>query len=153
MPCAFARLAGADFQSYMLAPSIVLGRISPEWHDAAQFLGLAEGLPRGTALAGVDCHLGEDREISKEHAVLEWSDDRGCFEITCVAQQGSITVDGQVLGTGQSSVLRSGARVQICSRSFFFLPAKPSPAATTSTPTYYGTTDALLELVLGCDYS
>ncbi len=153
VPCAFARLAGADFQSYMLAPSIVLGRISPEWHDAAQFLGLAEGLPRGTALAGVDCHLGEDREISKEHAVLEWSDDRGCFEITCVAQQGSITVDGQVLGTGQSSVLRSGARVQICSRSFFFLPAKPSPAATTSTPTYYGTTDALLELVLGCDYS
>lgn len=101
--------------------------MSSHWRHFYQYrLGLSKlkGLPAGQ---GVDCHLGNDKSIARQHALIVWNSVRSCFMLECLSLLSPITVNGQSVSFSSSPVaLRSRNLIQIGACVFHFLLPKVS---------------------------
>ncbi|TMW68844.1 hypothetical protein Poli38472_006312 [Pythium oligandrum] len=134
---AFAKLEGHNFEYFFLKPSAVLGRMDARWSEFYRTRGIHEikGLPADS----IDCHLGHDSTIAKEHALIKWDAEQQCFTIQCLSYRSSVSVNGrEVHYSSHPLPLSSRSLIQIgASIVYFLLPtASPEPLkrAMCSTP-------------------
>lgn len=119
-PYGYAKLCGPGLLHYMLRPKLRLGRLSSKWRAMYEKndITIVPGLSGGR----VDCHLGNDKMIAHEHAVIKWSLTNRCYEISNQSWLSPITVNGrQLLFANSAMLLHSQNLVQIGACHFFFL--------------------------------
>lgn len=101
--------------------------MSSSWrHFYQDRLGLSKlkGLPAGE---GLDCHVGSDKSIARQHALIVWNGVQSCFTVECLSLRSPITVNGHRVSFGSSPVaLRSRNLIQIGACAFHFLLPKIS---------------------------
>lgn len=126
-----SHVQGSDFQYFFIEPYVVLGRLQSYWRELYKNLGVRDlkGLPGGA----VDCHLGNDRTIAEQHALISWDAQHGQFMISCLSAHSPIAVDGQDVSFASSPVpIRSRALVQIGASTFYFLLPRAEPGVSSS---------------------
>jgi hypothetical protein len=113
--CGFAKLQGEDVEFYFKKYEIILGRRS-----------------KSTAL---DVVLGENMNISRQHAVIRYSFETKAWELVVQGKNG-VTVNGNLFTPqSQPTTLHSQDLMQVGDRSFYFLlPRGPRKKARRRTP-------------------
>ncbi|RLN87640.1 hypothetical protein BBJ28_00001114 [Nothophytophthora sp. Chile5] len=127
-PCPDAK-QGRDFQFFLIQPFAVLGRMSADWRELYNRLGIRDR--KGLAGGQVDCHLGNDSMIDNTHAVISWDAHVGSFVIQCLSSRAPISVNGrEVSFSSPPATLRSRNLLQIGASVFHFLLPKATEAGT-----------------------
>jgi hypothetical protein len=82
---------------------------------------------RGSRRISVDLKLEGDLEISRKHATLARSDD-GAFTLTCHGANSIVLDTGSEVPAGESTPLKSGDKIAICTYELTVVPAASQPA-------------------------
>eukprot|EP00884_Botryococcus_braunii_P003704 jgi/Botrbrau1/13334/Bobra.0334s0010.1 len=97
----FVKLEGPGIEFYAKKYEIIIGRKSKS--------------------ANLDVVLGDNMNISRQHAIIAYNFDTGKWELTVLGKNG-VTVDDRICLPGGGSVpLQSGSYLQLGDRGFYFL--------------------------------
>ena len=69
----------------------------------------------------VDVDLGQNRKISKQHALITYNFENGVFEIKNLSKKFKLKVNGESLNHDEEIQLTSKSIIQIASQEFYFL--------------------------------
>ena len=69
----------------------------------------------------VDVDLGQNRKISKQHALICYNFECGVFEIKNLSKKFKIKVNGEILDYGGETQLTNKSLIQISNQDFYFL--------------------------------
>ena len=69
----------------------------------------------------VDIDLGQQRKISKQHALIAYNFEINTFEIKNLSKKFPIKVNGEVLKFNEEAILSSKSLIQISNQEFYFL--------------------------------
>ena len=114
----FALLRGNNWLYYMKKLNCIIGR-APIKHGVLMNNYNKVKINNTTWLVDID--LGQQRKISKQHALIAYNFELNTFEIKNLSKKFPIKVNGEVLKFNDEAILSSKSLIQISNQEFYFL--------------------------------
>lgn len=115
----FALLKGANWIYYIKKLYCIIGR-SPLKNFLTQPQGQQTSMVSNTTWE-IDVDLGQNKKISKQHALIAYNFHTGSFEIKNLSKKFSIKVNGEFLKYNEEMILTSKSVIHISNQEFYFL--------------------------------
>jgi hypothetical protein len=114
----FALLRGNNWLYYMRKLNCIIGR-APVKHGV--LMNNYNKVKTSNTTWLVDIDLGQQRKISKQHALIAYNFELNTFEIKNLSKKFPIKVNGEVLKFNDEALLSSKSLIQISNQEFYFL--------------------------------
>lgn len=114
----FALLRGNNWLYYMKKLNCIIGR-APVKHGV--LINNFNKVKTNNTTWLVDIDLGQQRKISKQHALIAYNFELNTFEIKNISKKFPIKVNGEVLKFNDEAILSSKSLIQISNQEFYFL--------------------------------
>jgi hypothetical protein len=114
----FALLRGNNWLYYMKKLNCIIGR-APIKHGV--LMNNYNKVKTNNTTWLVDIDLGQQRKISKQHALIAYNFELNTFEIKNLSKKFPIKVNGEVLKFNDEAILSSKSLIQISNQEFYFL--------------------------------
>lgn len=112
----FAMLKGSNWIYYLKDIMCIIGR-SAEKHSCRGFIPEKQDKTPWE----LDVNLGQHKGISRQHALIAYNFEDGCFEIKNLSKRFSLKVNGEIVKPNEDLPLSSKSSITIGNQEFYFL--------------------------------